>query len=192
MKRQIVGALFGILILPYLFYRALWGAPMEEGTLIPLVAILVLLLLLYASQCFRILRTTRTDRLGWIRFVLVSVVVLVTSLLNFASIYRVVGLVPTSQSVSSSGETAAMICTEPGACLYFAVITWTTVGYGDFTPTPAARPYAAIEAMFGYMFMAIFVPTLIYATNVLRHPNEDQAATNKQMMPRIPDRNSIS
>ena len=53
------------------------------------------------------------------------------------------------------------------------MITWTTVGYGDFTPSPAARPYAAIEAMVGYMFMAFFVPTFIYATNILARPKDE-------------------
>src|SRR5262249_61780016 len=52
---------------------------------------------------------------------------------------------------------------EAGACLYFAVVTWTTVGYGDYVPTPAARPYAALEALIGYLFMAFFIPTLIHA-----------------------------
>jgi hypothetical protein len=168
-----------VLILPYLAYRALWGEPMQRSSLVPLVTILVVLFLVYASRCFRILRRSQTDRLVWMRFVLVSVVVLGTTLLNFASIYRVVGLVPPAQAGSPHGETAP-VCTDPGACLYFTVITWTTVGYGDFTPTPAARSYAAIEAMVGYMFTAFFVPTLIYATNVLGRPKDDPAGSKSK------------
>jgi hypothetical protein len=110
------------------------------------------------------------------RFVLVSVVVLFATLFNFASIYRVVGLVPPTQTGSQPGEKAA-VSTDPASCLYFTVITWTTVGYGDFTPTPAARPYAAIEAMVGYMFMAFFVPTLIYSTNILGGPKDGPASS---------------
>ncbi|MBS0192281.1 MAG: two pore domain potassium channel family protein [Planctomycetes bacterium] len=173
-KRRTAGAAAALLILPYLTYRALWGEPMQRGGLVPLAAILVVLFFLYAAHCFRILRRSRTDRREWMRFVLVSVVVLAATLLNFASIYRVVGLVPPSQEVPPAA-TQPPICTDAGACLYFAVITWTTVGYGDFTPTPAARPYAALEAIVGYMFMAFFVPTLIYATNVLGRPTEDPA-----------------
>ena len=175
-RRRFVGTVAAVLVLPYLAYRALWGEPMQRGNLVPLIAILVALFFLYSTHCFRILRRSHTDRFVWMRFVLVSVVVLCTTLLNFASIYRVVGLVPPAQIGSPHGETAP-VCTDSESCLYFTVITWTTVGYGDFTPTPAARPYAAIEAMVGYMFMAFFVPTLIYATNVLGRPKDDSAGS---------------
>lgn len=175
-QRRFVGAIAAVFILPYLTYRALWGEPMQDGSLVPLVAILLVLFFLYATHCFGILRRSQTDRLVWMRFVLVSVVVLGTTLLTFSSIYRVAGLVPPAQVGSPHGETAP-VCTDPGACLYFTVITWTTVGYGDFTPTPAARPYAAIEAMVGYMFTALFVPTLIYATNALARRKDDPASS---------------
>jgi hypothetical protein len=41
--------------------------------------------------------------------------------------------------------------------LYFSVVTWTTLGYGDFQPTESARLWAATEAMFGYIFMAFLI-----------------------------------
>lgn len=172
--KRLAGTLAAVLVLPYLTYRALWGEPVQSDGLVPLAAILVVLFFLYTTHCFRILRRGRTDRLVWMRFVLVSMVVLATTLLNFASIYRVVGLVPPTQSGSSASP---QVCTDPASCLYFTVITWTTVGYGDFTPTPAARPYAALEAIVGYMFMAFFVPTLIYATNILGRANDDPASS---------------
>jgi hypothetical protein len=45
---------------------------------------------------------------------------------------------------------------DDGACLYFSIITWTTVGYGDYAPTPDLRIFSAIEAMFGYICMSLF------------------------------------
>lgn len=39
--------------------------------------------------------------------------------------------------------------------LYFSVITWTTVGYGDFTPLPQMRLVASLEAITGVMSFAI-------------------------------------
>jgi hypothetical protein len=44
-----------------------------------------------------------------------------------------------------------------GSSLYFSLVTWTTLGYGDFQPLPHIRLWAATQAMFGYTFMAIFI-----------------------------------
>jgi hypothetical protein len=41
--------------------------------------------------------------------------------------------------------------------LYFSIVTWTTLGYGDFQATESIRLWAASEAMFGYIFMAILI-----------------------------------
>lgn len=41
--------------------------------------------------------------------------------------------------------------------LYFSITTWTTLGYGDFSPTPACRLITSIEAILGYYAMAIFI-----------------------------------
>lgn len=46
--------------------------------------------------------------------------------------------------------------------LYFSLITWTTVGYGDVVPhLPAERLFAAVESMIGYIAMALFIATVI-------------------------------
>lgn len=42
-------------------------------------------------------------------------------------------------------------------CLYFSVVTWTTLGYGDFVPTESVRLYAAAEALIGYVYMGLLV-----------------------------------
>jgi len=44
---------------------------------------------------------------------------------------------------------------------YFSIVTWTTLGYGDFRPSVAARPYAATQALLGYFFMGILVGKVI-------------------------------
>jgi len=45
--------------------------------------------------------------------------------------------------------------------IYFSIVTWTTLGYGDFRPTPDARAWAAAEAFSGYLFMGILVGLII-------------------------------
>ncbi|UUY09039.1 ion channel [Pseudomonas sp. J452] len=46
-------------------------------------------------------------------------------------------------------------------CLYFSVVTFTTLGYGDITPHGLARPIAAFEAFAGSFTMALFVVVFV-------------------------------
>lgn len=51
-------------------------------------------------------------------------------------------------------------------CLYFSIITMTTTGYGDVTPTDATRLFAASEAFAGAFLMAVFV--LVFGRKMMR------------------------
>jgi len=46
-------------------------------------------------------------------------------------------------------------------CLYFSVVTFTTLGYGDMVPVGAARALAAFEAFTGSFTMALFVVVFV-------------------------------
>lgn len=58
----------------------------------------------------------------------------------FAGVYRGFGLLYSGQPRPTGAINA----------LYFSIITWTTVGYGDFTPPEALQLVAALQAMLGY------------------------------------------
>ena len=46
-------------------------------------------------------------------------------------------------------------------CLYFSVITFTTLGYGDFQPAVGlSRFFVSLEAIIGAFTMALFAYTL--------------------------------
>ena len=46
--------------------------------------------------------------------------------------------------------------------LYFSFVTMTTLGYGDIVPvSPAARALAVGEAVFGQLFVAVFIARLV-------------------------------
>ena len=47
-------------------------------------------------------------------------------------------------------------------CLYFSVETFTTLGYGDFVPTTASRPVAALEALSGYVLLGLTVASTFF------------------------------
>lgn len=46
-------------------------------------------------------------------------------------------------------------------CIYYSVVTFTTLGYGDITPHGLARPIAAFEAFVGSFTMALFVVVFV-------------------------------
>ena len=71
----------------------------------------------------------------------------------FAAIYANLGIINTHPSATQL---------EFRDFLYFSVVTWTTLGYGDLQPSVASRPFAAVEALLGYIFMALFVAKLFH------------------------------
>lgn len=52
--------------------------------------------------------------------------------------------------------------------LYFSIVTFTTLGYGDIHPTPGLRIVAAIQALLGYILMTFSVGCLtgVFLNNV--------------------------
>jgi voltage-gated potassium channel Kch len=51
---------------------------------------------------------------------------------------------------------------QTGEFIYFSLVTITTLGYGDITPTaPLARSLASLEAVIGQFYVAIIVAKLI-------------------------------
>ncbi len=73
-------------------------------------------------------------------------VLLLTFIYCFSNIY-------VEHGITSDGE----VTHDQYNALYFSMVTWTTLGYGDFQPTPDARFWASFEALLGYVFMGILV-----------------------------------
>jgi len=46
-------------------------------------------------------------------------------------------------------------------CIYYSVVTFTTLGYGDFIPIGISRAFAAIEAFVGSFTIALFVVVFV-------------------------------
>lgn len=81
------------------------------------------------------------DDLGPKRSLVATIVQGAALLFIFAGVYRGYGLLYGGQPASTTSAADA---------LYFSAVTWTTLGYGDFTPPEAIRLVAAIEALLGY------------------------------------------
>jgi voltage-gated potassium channel Kch len=70
----------------------------------------------------------------------------ITTVISFGGLYRQYGI---KETASGTGTIL------PFDNLYFSVVTWTTVGYGDFIPaSKTSKKLAAYEAITGYITMA--------------------------------------
>lgn len=82
---------------------------------------------------------------------LIYVTLMVLSLISYGAIYVDLGIVgPDSKAVRHYDY------------YYFSIITWTTLGYGDFRPSPEARMYAASQALLGYFYMGLLLGKLMH------------------------------
>ena len=80
--------------------------------------------------------------------------VLITALINiflFASIYYLFGVNSEQRIIQYSWITS----------IYFSIVTWTTLGYGDLSPIENLRLVASFEALMGYTYMALLVGLLL-------------------------------
>jgi hypothetical protein len=73
-------------------------------------------------------------------------------IISYANIYRAFGLVDGSATVTNIRD-----------FIYFSIITWTTVGYGDLKPSPESRMFAASEAVLGYLTMGLYLSLIFYS-----------------------------
>lgn len=74
----------------------------------------------------------------------------ISNIFLFAWVYYYVGVV--------GGDVNSPIITgDKITSLYFSIVTWTTLGYGDLKPVESLRLVAAAEALMGYIYTAILV-----------------------------------
>ena len=45
--------------------------------------------------------------------------------------------------------------------IYFSVVTWTTLGYGDILPSPISKGVVIVEVGLGYVLMALLIAALV-------------------------------
>ncbi|MBU7025782.1 MAG: two pore domain potassium channel family protein [Theionarchaea archaeon] len=57
-------------------------------------------------------------------------------------------------------------CKDFGYCLYYSIVTFTTLGYGDIHPLGYSHIIASVEALTGAFFIALFV--VVFARKMMR------------------------
>ena len=126
----------------YLFWNYVHGVDVDLPILIFTLGhcpCCFLLILIYASfgQKFYIS----------LAFIL-SIVGVAALLLAYAGLYSRNGII--------NGPTQ-LLSKDPIDCLYFSIVTFTTLGYGDFYPKPEMRLFTASEALVGYFALAALI-----------------------------------
>ncbi len=93
-----------------------------------------------------------------IRVILFSIAVILT----FAVLYFLLGLSFSGDSLAFNPELSVWQNSQIFfSSLYFSVVTFTTLGYGDLAPIGIARAFAALEAFIGSFTLALFVVVFV-------------------------------
>ena len=77
----------------------------------------------------------------------------ICTVLNFAGIYRQLGLIDMGK-----------ISHDPFTAVYFSITAWSTVGFGDVLPSIAARPFAATQSIIGVIYDSAVIGLVLYAS----------------------------
>lgn len=72
----------------------------------------------------------------------------------FAMVYKAFGIIDTS--------TNEIVKPDWLNSFYFSVVTWTTLGYGDYKPIEDLKIWVIIEALMGYIFMGLLVGKVLF------------------------------
>lgn len=143
----------GIIVLPcYVNWQLLF----EEGYTTPIFDWFFYYSIVIKSisfLCLYIYLSSKVASIAWedkvvslFLYIFFTIPFLFIFILGFADIYKNVGI--------SDGN---HVFHESELSLYFSIVTWTTLGYGDFKPIPDGRLIAAFQAMLGYVFLGCFV-----------------------------------
>jgi voltage-gated potassium channel Kch len=79
----------------------------------------------------------------------------ILAVLFFAVLYTELGVVATV-------EPGRPVIRSFSTALYFSASTFTTVGFGDFVPTPESRLFAAVEALTGYIVLGTITGVIFF------------------------------
>ena len=88
---------------------------------------------------------------------------MVILVMSYADIYASSGLV-----IDMTARPEPIPITTRHDAVYFSVVTWTTLGYGDLVPQGFCRTLAASEALIGNIFLGSFIVLLFMFLTTIR------------------------
>lgn len=149
--RFVIGAqLFGLFV-AFSFFEPSSRAP--TGTLThAVVGFFIITLILFGEIAWLIVRTRSTDTLGYGNFELAraafflfdAITLVLGTVTAFAALYM---LCPVIDLEAVTGKEA----------LYFSMVTFSTLGYGDLTPTEEFQLIASGQALLGLLVFGLLI-----------------------------------
>jgi Ion channel len=91
----------------------------------------------------------------------------------FGKSYSMLGL---KHTIGVQVDACGPVPVNLSEAVYFSVVTWTTVGYGDLAPCGRTRLVANVEALVGYLVMALLIAALVEGTQKVRQSGEQKRA----------------
>jgi hypothetical protein len=140
-----------------LFFLAMMSAYSESSIFVLFLLDVVFLFginILFFATFWSFIYKSEIKTTDFLKSALEIIIISFSNIFIFTSIYRYLGV-----------NGSDVISHNFSDCLYFSMVTWTTLGYGDFSTTKGARFFAASEALLGYIYMAaligVILPTIV-------------------------------
>lgn len=152
MKHSLVAAGAGVLLF-FLLAGGVWvglGYLIPDGTArsIVVVALGFIFLAIYLWLLLSRIRVILKGDERLLRHSLVAGVEVLAMLVSFAAIYRRIGIIDNTHA-------EGVVVHEFWTSLYYSVVTFTTLGYGDFYPQGIGRALAGMQALTGYLVLGL-------------------------------------
>jgi hypothetical protein len=163
----ISAALLGAWALVGIFVCFLYLGKLPIGTLLALSLLFILIVLVgdFLNILLFLFRG-RASRFTAAALLWICSSSIMITIIIYAMIYENTGLYDSISQVDVD---------DRYSCLYFSIITWTNLGYGDIVPKQSARFFAASESVLGYFMMALLIAAILQAfqslTNGPRRPS---------------------
>lgn len=166
MNRDLAASGLAGIFLFFLFWGGLWVSlsrliPSGTARSVVMVALGVVFVGIFVALLVKRVRTVLAGTRHLVRELMMVALELALLLAAFASMYQQIGIIDNTVG-------GYPVRGDFWSALYYSVVTFTTLGYGDFYPRGVGRALAALEALTGYLILGILAST---AASVIS-PNE--------------------
>lgn len=143
-----------LVVLPaYLLFT--YSSYSEDRIFVMMITLVVGILGFFIVSFFFLVRAIESEEIRLPFFILISIMAML--IFSYADLYRYFGLTDGKRAITRAVD-----------FLYFSIITWTTVGYGDIVPQPETRLIAASESLVGYIAMALIIAVVFFKLSKTR------------------------
>ncbi|MGF1445868.1 MAG: ion channel [Pikeienuella sp.] len=149
--------LFVALLLMFDTYAAYFDYRIFPGVITAFALCAISFVYFYETTIAVVLLMSRNFEIAPVRLLRDIGISALYTILAFAVLYRALGL---------EGPDTAQI--RPLDHIYFSAVTFSTLGYGDFSPAPPARIWASIQALFGNLHLGMIVGAFYLTIEVFR------------------------